>query len=283
MKKMIKRIIMLFIILSLACPLSPYAMEKNEKYIKSLQEFTLDDFGVLALYMAQGDVSGSTLHKPKGAPLTDYESYILGAIPLSHDIKPEVELVKNSQLESGKFADFADNTGEDLVNAHIWGVISLYCANEDGYDKESALDWILGNQNIDGGFPVYVDGESSLDITYMGIVALKMLGEDLESPYVQAAINYTRENSENYKTSESKAWEILSNDFLGIKVPLSTIKELLSYRLENGRFEHTKGGGYTYMSTWHGILAHEDWRDTTSSVFDRLRSLSKAKTQDKFR
>lgn len=243
-------------------------MEDTVSYVK---DSDLEEWGILSLYSIGKDVSDIKLDKIDSKVTTDYEAYILGAIPMDKDISSEVKKILNVQKEDGKFADFIDGSGNDLVNAHVWGVISLYVAGEDDYNKEKALEWLKNSQNTDGGFPIYTgDNMSDLDMTAMSIIALNILGLDKDDKEIQQAIEYMNNNLDKRENCESIAWYILAKVKLGIDVEKPLYDRLMKYRMDDGSFKHIKAiSRGNYMATWHGLMAMSDYQKGYS-IFAQL-------------
>ncbi|WP_432663281.1 S-layer homology domain-containing protein [Wukongibacter baidiensis] len=249
-------------------------LKDTAEYLKNQD---LDEWGILALYSKGEDVKGISLERIDSKVTTDYEAYIMGALAQGKDIPKEIEIIKNSQLSNGKFADFIDATGEDLINAHVWGIISLYSAGVEEFDKEKALQWLKENQNEDGGFPVYTgDSDSDLDMTAMGIVAYKALGLNKESEEVKNALRFIDKNISKRENCESLAWNIMSRISVGEKVDKELYDKLMTYKLDDGSFKHiksmTKG---SYIATWHSLLARVDYMNKVS-IFDKLHNANKS-------
>ncbi|MGF7060355.1 S-layer homology domain-containing protein [Brassicibacter mesophilus] len=263
-------IVLLFSSISFANDLVP-----TITYLKSQD---LDEWGILALYASEQKLNNCSLDKINSDITTDYEAYIVGAVALEKDVAREKNIVKNSQRDDGKFADYIDGTGEELVNAHIWGIISLYVAGENSYDKEGALDWLKENQNSDGGFPIFVgDNNSNVDLTAMGVVAYKALGLDKDSGEVKSALKYIDDNLYTKESCESIAWAILSKISVKANVDKKMYNKLLEYRLNDGGFKHINTiSKSNYMATWHGLLAMVDYKNKIS-IFDKLHNLNKFK------
>lgn len=245
--------------------------------VEYLKKQELDEWGILALYSQGEDVKEESLEKIDSNITTDYEAYIIGALALGRDVSREIEIVKKSQIGNGKFADFIDGKGEDLINAHVWGIISLYCAGEEEFDKPKALQWLRENQNEDGGFPIYRgDANSDLDMTAMAIVAYKALGLNKDSEEVKNSLSFIEKNIKRRENCESLAWEIMSKISIGLEVDKKIYDKLLVYSLDDGSFKHIKSMSRgNYMATWHGLLAQSDYENNIS-IFDKLHSANKS-------
>ncbi|QXM05268.1 prenyltransferase/squalene oxidase repeat-containing protein [Crassaminicella indica] len=250
---------------------------------KYLEKQKLDEWGILALYSYGKDVKNKTLKKVDASNITtDYEAYIMGAVPKGEDVSSYAKKIIKAQRESGKFADYIDGTGEDLINAHIWGIISLYTANKEGYDKKKALEWLKENQNEDGGFSVFTGmNYSDVDLTAMGLIAYSILGLDKEHEKVKKAINFIEKNIDKKQTCEGVAYYILARTKLGMDIDKNLYNKLLKYQLKDGSFKHLKRASKgNYMATWHGMLAMMDYKNK-SSVFTRLHDMNKVKNEKK--
>ncbi len=243
-----------------------------------LNKEELEEWGLLALYSQGESINTKSLEKIHSNITTDYEAYVVGALALGEDVSREVEIIKKTQMDNGKFSDFIDGSGEDLINAHIWGIISLYSAGEDGFDKTKALNWLRKNQNGDGGFPIYRgDSNSDLDMTAMAIVAYKALGLNKDSEEVKNGIGFIEENIGRRESCESIAWHIMARISVGMEVDKSLYHKLLEYRLKDGSFKHVKSMSKgSYMATWHGMMALSDYQ-RKGSIFDKLNRLSSSK------
>lgn len=271
-----KRITCIVLVVLLLSTVSGYShnLQDTASYLGKQQ---LDEWGVLALYSYGQNVKYKQLEDVDESNVTtDYEAFIMGAIPRGLDVSKYAKKIIKSQREDGKFADFIDGKGSDLVNAHIWGIISLYVANEKSYNKEKALKWLKENQNKDGGFSVYTGGgDSDIDMTAMGVVAYNILGLSHDSLEIQSAIDFIERNLSKKESCESVAWYILAITKLHINVDESLYNKMLEYRLSDGAFKHLKVSNKgNYMATWHAFLAQTDYINKTS-IFERLHNLNR--------
>lgn len=240
--------------------------------VNYLEKQKVDQWGILALHAHGKDLKGKSLNQVNSDVTTDYESYILGAMALGQSTDAVVKKVVAAQRKSGKFADNIDGTGEENIGAHVWGVISLYTAGHDGYNRDKALKWLKDNQNSDGGFSIYTGGKSSdLDMTAMALVAYSALGLDNKSDEVKKAIDYLEKNLGKKESCEAYAWYILARKKLGIDIDKTLYNKLLEYQMKDGSFKHLKSiNKANYIATWHGLLALADYENPVS-IFDRLR------------
>ncbi|WP_430884266.1 prenyltransferase/squalene oxidase repeat-containing protein [Fusibacter sp. JL216-2] len=221
---------------------------------------------------------------------TDHARYLLGDRAFGYNLTNQVSNIKSAQLPSGKFADQIDGQGETLVNAHIWGVLGMYIAYEDDYDKEGALTWLKHAQNTDGSFSVYIDKNStsgtagSPDLTAMAVCALSVLGLDKTSPEIKDAMTYlekSMDEAERLRTgasAETLAWSIMAKQFLGESVSEETYEALGAYRRDDGSYLHLKNARRgNRMATYHALLALNG-KETGVSWIKNLRFKNGIKT-----
>ncbi|QZY55690.1 prenyltransferase/squalene oxidase repeat-containing protein [Crassaminicella profunda] len=207
---------------------------------------------------------------------TDYQRTIIavcaaGKDPRNFGGKNLVEIEKSTMLPSGHFADSVmDNdtgkpVGEDLVNAHIFGIIALHCAGEPIPNRDMCLYWLEDQQNLDGGFTFdvkYFDDpedydlvESDVDMTAAGIMALAILGEDESNPCVKKALDFLHSKQldnggfESWGTvnPESCAWAIQAIKLIGqdpmgsewtTKSGENPVSAMLKFQIKDGSFVH---------------------------------------------
>lgn len=207
---------------------------------------------------------------------TDFQRTIIGVTAAGQDPRDFgglnlVEIVKGTMLPNGHFADsVADNktgrpVGEDLVNAHIFGVIALHSAGEPIPNRDKCLEWLVKQQHKDGGFTwdvKYFDDpadydlvESDVDMTAAGLMALAILGEDETNPVVREALDFLHDqqlddggfHSWGTENPESCAWVIQALTLLG-QDPMgpewtkpsggNPVSAMLRFQLPNGSFTH---------------------------------------------
>lgn len=88
---------------------------------------------------------------------------------------------------------FAQTNEEGMINAHIWSIIALASAGNDIPNKNKAAEWLMENQNQDGGFGWVVGELSDPDDTGVAITALVLLGGNPQSsPAIQKALSYLK-------------------------------------------------------------------------------------------
>jgi hypothetical protein len=207
---------------------------------------------------------------------TDFQRTIIGVCAAGQDPRNFgglnlVEIEKGTMLPNGHFADsVADRktglpVGDDLINAHVFGVISLHCAGEPIPNRDKCLEWLAGQQHRDGGFTwdvKYFDDpkdyelvESDVDMTAAALMAFAILGETETNPVVARAIDFLKKKqldnggfySWGTENPESCAWVIQALTLLG-KDPMgpewtkpsggNPVSALLRFQLPNGSFTH---------------------------------------------
>jgi hypothetical protein len=217
---------------------------------------------------------------------TDYHRTIVGAVaagvnPQSFGGYNLVQKVKGSQRESGKFGDLISGEGENLVNAHIWGILSLYVAGEPIPNRFRAFSWLVNNQKGDGGFSVEATMRSSdVDMTGMALMAFAALGRDADHPAVKKALDYLKSQQQDdgdfspwiSSGPESIAQVIHGLVMLGIdpagrewtRSGGSLVSALLRYRRADGSFSRRPGGEMDFISTCQALAALGDVNRGTS-------------------
>lgn len=196
---------------------------------------------------------------------TDYQRTLLGAVaagknPDGYGGKYLLRDILASQTVTGKFADTIDGTGENLVNAHVWGIISLYAAGEEIPRAEQALQWLVNHQNNDGGFSI--DSRlafSDVDMTAMAIIAMACLGKDKSFPPVEKALAYLREQQNADGTFG--AWGTASAESCA-----QVVQSLVILGIDPTGDEWTRGGGNPVtgllsfrLPEAHSPTARNDW------------------------
>ena len=207
---------------------------------------------------------------------TDFQRTIIGITavgenPRNFGGKNLVEIVKNTMLPNGHFADSVEDrktkrpVGNILINAHCFGVISLYTAGEVIPNRDKCLEWLIDKQHHDGGFTwdvkTYIDPEdeflveSDIDMTAAGLMTMGILGLDEKSIPVKKALDFLKKNQienggfKSWGTAnpESCAWAIQGLYLTG-QNPMgdewttdngkNPVTALIDFQLENGSFAH---------------------------------------------
>ncbi len=211
---------------------------------------------------------------------TDYHRTIVGAVaagrnPRSFGGSNLIQKVKESQLQNGKFGDIISGEGENLVNAHIWGILSLYVAGEPIPNNFRAFNWLVNNQKGDGGFSVEATlRNSDVDMTGMALMAFAALGRKPDHPAVKRALDYLKSQQQDNgdfspwvsSGPESIAQAIHGLVMLGIdpagpewtRKNGNLVSALLRYRRADGSFSRRPGGESDFISTYQALAALGD-------------------------
>jgi len=244
---------------------------------------------------------------------TDFQRTIIGVCSAGKDPrnfggKNLVETVKGTMLPNGHFADsVADRktgkpVGEDLVNAHIFGIIAMHVAGEPIPNRDKCLEWLANTQHPDGGFTFdvkYFDNpedydliESDVDMTAAALMGFAILGEDRSNPAVARAIEFLKKvqldnggfSSWGTVNPESCAWVTQSLTLLGID-PMgpewtkpsggNPVSAMLRFQLSDGSFTHVLDEADNLpiydnaMSTYEGLYGMADAYNK-KSAYDML-------------
>lgn len=304
-KKTLFMLVTALLVLSFAVPAMASNMNSTATYLqRNVSGKNYDgmlDWPILALAQMDRNVSaliknreeqvknGQLFEKEKS---TDYHRTIIGVVAAGKNPRNFagynlVEDVKKSQRSNGKFADTISGNGDFLVNAHVWGIISLYVAGESIPNVDKAREWLVNNQNADGGYSIDTRVKSSdLDMTGMALIAFGALGENQNHPAVKKAIQYLQKQqgangdfaSWGGTSSETLSQVIQGLMMLGIdptssqwtKKDGNLITALLSYKKNDGSFSHTTNGSSNIIATYQSLLALNDYNNG-ESIYQKLR------------
>jgi len=192
--------------------------------------------------------------------------YLAGEDPGNINDRDLISELKSKQKANGSF-------GENL-NSTYWAIIALNLANADeSYDKVLAIDYLINQQNIDGGFSSASKGNfSEADATGAVLLALSTSPEtEGVSECVTRAFSYLNsvqmDNGafayDNTETAESTAYAIIGLVANGeditaekwIKNGKTMIDALIGFQLGDGSFSHSLRGPYDKMATRQALLA----------------------------
>jgi len=139
----------------------------------------------------------------------------------------------------------------DLLNDDFWGLMALASVSEDAH-LETLKNFILSEQNTDGGWSWSVSGASDSNDTAAAIMALLDTDMNASSPQIVAALDYLRstQNSDGGfgydvdSTSDgaSSAWVVIALNKLGIDADSwqiegnSPLEFLHSLETDNGSY-----------------------------------------------
>ncbi|MEA1960983.1 MAG: prenyltransferase/squalene oxidase repeat-containing protein [Bacillota bacterium] len=221
---------------------------------------------------------------------TDYARTIMGSISAGIEkatVEGYISSLEGMQQDNGSFT----TEGSTSLNNTIWAVIALdFAANNDfvtGYQREKAVEYIIAQQDENGGFD-----ESGWGVDVDGTAhALIALAPDYKADYtgvkdvVRKAMDYCYSKQldtaafDNYGESpDSTAAVIEALAALGVnpgeywlKNGSNMVDALLAYQLENGAFNPPWDlGNVNDMTTYHALLALSDLANGYSKYQNRL-------------
>ena len=155
-----------------------------------------------------------------------------------------VAKLKSKIKDNGQIGDFIYTT--------IWGVLAL---NACGENTTKSVEWLIKQQNEDGGFAWAVGEKSDYDDTAAAIQALISSGVDKNSEVIKKALEYlkTGQNDDggfryfgnSASNAASDAWIIQAlvaageNPMKWRKNNISVVDHLLSLQTDEGYFKYT--------------------------------------------
>lgn len=263
--KKLTAIITAIILLAVQSP--AYALGEDTAY--RLSSEGPGEWGIIAQYSADAGAPSSALPQSLASNST-YEQavFLMASKAVGRDVSATAGLIKRSQMKNGKLADFTDGTGEKSVRAHIWGIIALYSAWDNGYDKSSALRWLKTKQNSDGGFGYEAGKPSDIKTTSEAVLAFKALGIESEEAAARA-LAYVESKLPAEKNGEKLAWAFFAKHSMG-KDDQKLYERLRSYELPDGSYSLTSTNKtYNYAATCAALLALKEY-ENGYSVFKKL-------------
>ncbi|WP_088042314.1 Ig-like domain-containing protein [Bacillus sp. EAC] len=140
------------------------------------------------------------------------------------------------------------------------------------WTRETLVDWLLQQQNVDGGFPLSKGDKSSVDITAMVLTSLSSYKDQVKvKNAVDQALEWlSKEQLQNggymqygEESSESVSQVIIALSSLGIKSNSIAFKKvngdlltnLFSFKNKDGGFSHTHGQSTNEMATEQALMA----------------------------
>jgi hypothetical protein len=202
----------------------------------------------------------------------EYANKIIGLYSVGKDAgningRDLIAELKSKQMDSGSF-------GEDL-NSTYWAIIALSMANanESSDEISKAINYLISQQNDDGGFSSANKGKTSeADATGAVLFALANFSDNEEvANCVTRAIYYLNdvkiENGGfafgNTATAESTAYAIIGlvaneeniTSEKWTKDNKTMIDALINFQFRNGSFRHSLDGASDSMATRQALLA----------------------------
>ena len=155
-----------------------------------------------------------------------------------------VAKLKDKVKDDGQIGDFIYTT--------IWGILALKACGE---NVTKSVEWLINQQNDDGGFAWAVGEKSDYDDTAAAIQALIAAGVDRDDKVIKRALEYlkTGQNDDggfryfgnSASNAASDAWIIQAlvaagkNPTLWKKNNISVVDHLLSLQTDEGYFKYT--------------------------------------------
>ncbi|MFZ5390736.1 MAG: prenyltransferase/squalene oxidase repeat-containing protein, partial [Patescibacteria group bacterium] len=188
-----KKIISFLLLLFLVVP--PVVVRGGlPEAVNYLKQQPPDDWLTMALVAGgQNQVATGHLKIFNGSSATDYAKRILAvkAIGQNPTSFTGVDLVAGlkAMASNNQLGD------KDLLNDDAWGLIALLNAGAGASDAavRGAKNYLLSNQNSDGGWSYAVGGESDTNDTAAVVMALSYAGLSASDSSLQAAINYLKQ------------------------------------------------------------------------------------------
>ncbi len=169
----------------------------------------LTSWAVLAITAAGEDANGGSWAPQGNSPVdflrasktsgetNDYARLLLalaaaGQGPIHQNVDLAARIISLQQA-SGQFAQ--PGKGEKgFINSHMWSVLALASAGQPISQPDKARQWLLSQQNDDGGFGWIEGTASDADDTGVALQALVVLGEDpAGSAAIRSALQYLKQ------------------------------------------------------------------------------------------
>tara|TARA_Y100000310_G_C20685889_1_gene818974 strand:- start:433 stop:2178 length:1746 start_codon:yes stop_codon:yes gene_type:complete len=161
--------------------------------VSYLEAQTQDPWITMALVAAgESGISTSHLTSVSGTTATDYAKTILALAAVNEN--PATFGVIDFVAELKSYHQGGQMGDDSLINDDAWSILALSSVGESGTDEmEDAKDFILDNQNPDGGWSWGVGGASDTNDTSAMIMALIESGVSAGDSVITSALNYLEE------------------------------------------------------------------------------------------
>lgn len=282
MKRLLTKIILLTLIFNLLIlPNFPkiFGQETEiQKTVNYLKTQPADPWQTMALVAAgETDLNLAHLKIVSGNLATDYEKTILALTAAGKDPRTFGNIDFINQLKS--FHQSNQIGSADLLNDDFWGILALVSAGESINSQiiQDSKNFILANQNPDGGWGYAVGGDSDTNDTAAAIMALLETGMRPGEPAIIRAIDYLKlsQNNDggfpyhpgNESDSGSDAWVISAIYKLGQepqnwqKNGKNPINHLKSLQRKDGSFKWvaSEDKGYPILTAYAVIALTENY------------------------
>lgn len=204
MKKflLIEKIIISILISSfLTLPLFPTFSSQETEIQKALQYLKTqpaDSWQSMALVSAgEENLDLNHLKTVTGNLATDYEKTILALTAAGKDPRIFGSIDFVPQLKS--FYQSNQIGSPDLLNDDFWGILALISAGENPSSliNQDSKNFILKNQNPDGGWGYAISGQSDTNDTAVAIMTLLETGVKPDDLVISKAIDYLKSSQNN--------------------------------------------------------------------------------------
>lgn len=278
MKKLIISIL-IFSLLSLAIfPKLSGQETEIQKAVKYLRTQPADPWITMALVAAnEKDLDLNYLKEVAGNLATDYEKTILALTAAGKDPRTFGNIDFVAKLKS--FYQSNQIGSLELLNDDFWGILALVSAGESisGQIIQDSKNFILANQNSDGGFSYTLSGQSDTNDTAAAIMALLEAGVKSDNPVILKAIDYLKlsQNDDggfpylpgSESDSGSDSWVISAIYKLGqnprdwLKNNNNPIDHLKSLQRSDGSFKwiSSEDKGYPILTAYAVIALTENY------------------------
>jgi len=204
MKKFLltKKVIISTLIFSLlTLPIFPSVSGQEteiQKAIQYLKTQTTDPWITMAQVSAgETDLDLNYLKTVAGNLATDYEKTILAQSSAGKDPRTFGNIDFIAQLKG--FYQSGQIGSSDLLNDDFWGILALVSSGENLSDPviQGAKNFILTNQNSDGGWGYAKEGSSDTNDTAVAIMALLEAENKPDDLAITKAIDYLKSSQNN--------------------------------------------------------------------------------------
>ncbi len=101
------------------------------------------------------------------------------------------KLTRIQESNGAFYQSVLNETG--MINAHMWSILAIASDERVIPNRKKAKEWLLSQQNPDGGFGWVEGAESDTDDTGVAIQALVVLGEDPQnSEVISKALDFIK-------------------------------------------------------------------------------------------
>ncbi len=194
-QKIVKFIVSLLIVVAGWLPLAVSA--GTSEAVNYLKAQTPNEWVTMALAAGgENSVAKDYLKNFSGSSATDYAKRILAIVAVGENPRTfaSADLVAGLKAKavSGQIGDVT------LLNDDAWGILALRAAGESASDSvvAGAKNYLLTNQQPDGGWGWQAGGGSDTNDTAAVLMALKEVGLTYSDSSIQNGFNYLRSNQQ---------------------------------------------------------------------------------------